>query len=73
MSQYDWLKGSHKTKVVWLPNETDYTYCKFVAPNTSYSLVERPPLETLQRYGRKGGLTRQVLFCTFYSWKHEAD
>ncbi len=22
--QYDWLKGSHMAKVVWLPNETDY-------------------------------------------------
>ncbi len=36
MSQYGWLKGSHMTKVVWLPNETDYSYCKFVAPNTPY-------------------------------------
>ncbi len=24
LSQYDWLKVSHMTKVVWLPNETDY-------------------------------------------------
>ncbi len=24
LSHYDWLKGSHMTKVVWLPNETDY-------------------------------------------------
>ncbi len=23
LSQYDWLNGSHMTKVVWLPNETD--------------------------------------------------
>ncbi len=23
LSQYDWLKGSNMTKVVWLPNETD--------------------------------------------------
>ncbi len=36
MSQYDWLKDSHMTKLVWLPNETDYSYCKFVAPNTPY-------------------------------------
>ncbi len=36
MSQYDWLKGSHMTKVVWLPNETGYSYCDFVAPNTPY-------------------------------------
>ncbi len=28
LSQYDWLKGSHMTKVVWLPNETDYSYCE---------------------------------------------
>ncbi len=35
--RYDWLKGSHMTKVVWLPNETDYSYCEFVAPNTPYS------------------------------------
>ncbi len=32
LSQYDWLKGSHMTKVVWLPNETDYSYSEFVAP-----------------------------------------
>ena len=37
MSQYDWLKGSHMTKVVWLPNETDYSYCEFVAPDTQMS------------------------------------
>ncbi len=37
LSQYDWLKGSHMTKVLWLPNETDYSYCEFVAPNTPYS------------------------------------
>ncbi len=24
------------TKVVWLPNETDYSYCEFVVPNTPY-------------------------------------
>ncbi len=36
LSQYDSLKGSHMTKVVWLPNETDCSYCEFVAPNTSY-------------------------------------
>ncbi len=24
------------TKVVWLPNETDYSYCEIVAPNTPY-------------------------------------
>ncbi len=34
LSQYDWLKGSHMTRIVWLPNETDYSYCEFVAPNT---------------------------------------
>ncbi len=27
---------SHMTKVVWLPNETDYSYCDFVAPNAPY-------------------------------------
>ncbi len=32
--QYDWLKGRHMTKVVWFPNETDYSYCEFVVPNT---------------------------------------
>ncbi len=36
LSQYDWIKGSHMTKVVWFPNETDYSYCEFVAPNTPY-------------------------------------
>ena len=39
MSQYDWLKGSHMTKLVWLPNETDYSYCEFVAPNTPHWLT----------------------------------
>ncbi len=38
LSQYDWLKGSHVTKVVWFPNETDYSYCELVVPNTPYSL-----------------------------------
>ncbi len=36
MSQYDWLKGNHMTKVVWLPKETDYSYSKLVPPNTPY-------------------------------------
>ncbi len=36
LSQYDWLKDSHMTNVVWLPNKTDYSYCEFVAPNTPY-------------------------------------
>ncbi len=40
VSQYDWLKGSNMTrnmtKVVWLWNETDYSYCEFVAPNNPY-------------------------------------
>ncbi len=36
LSQYDWLKGGPITKVVWLPNETDYSYCEFVAPSTPY-------------------------------------
>ncbi len=32
-----WLaKGSQMTKVVWLSNETDYSYCEFVVPNTPY-------------------------------------
>ena len=41
LSQYDWLKCSYMTKVVWLLNETDYSYCEFVAPNTPYSLYEQ--------------------------------
>ncbi len=36
LSKYDWLKGSHVTKVVWLPNETGYSYCEFATPNTPY-------------------------------------
>ncbi len=36
LSQYDWLNDSHKTKLVWRPNEADYSYCEFVAPNTPY-------------------------------------
>ncbi len=36
MSKYDWLKGSHMTTALWLPNETDYSYCEFVGPNTPY-------------------------------------
>ena len=44
LSQYDWLKGSHMTKVVWLPNETDYSYCEFVAPIPySTQAAEKPP------------------------------
>ncbi len=39
LSQYDWLKGSHMSRVVWLPNETDYSCCEFVAPNTPYIIV----------------------------------
>ncbi len=39
MLQYDGLKGSHMTKVVWLPNETDYSYCEFVVPYTPYSVI----------------------------------
>ena len=39
MAQYDWLKGSHMTKVVWLSKETDYSYCEFVAPNTPYNVL----------------------------------
>ncbi len=39
LSQYDWLKGGHMTKVVWLPKETDYSYGEFVAPNTPHSVV----------------------------------
>ncbi len=38
LSQYDWLKGSHLTKVFWVPNETDYSYREFLAPNTPYCL-----------------------------------
>ncbi len=38
LSQYDWLKASHISKVVWLPNETDYSYCEFMAPNTPYCI-----------------------------------
>ncbi len=39
LSQYDWLKGSHMTKVVWLLNATDSS---FVEPNTCtpYCLAE---------------------------------
>ena len=40
LSQYYWLKGSHMSKVVWLPNENDYLYCEFVAPNTRQILAK---------------------------------
>ncbi len=40
LSQYDWLKGSHMTKVVWLPSETDYSYGECVAPNTVLPIEE---------------------------------
>ncbi len=44
LSQYDWLKCSHMTKVVWLPNETDYSYCEFVAPKYSlFSVYKTSP------------------------------
>ncbi len=48
LSQYDWLKGSHMTKEVWLPNETDYSYCEFVAPNTHYLVLYVNPVIILQ-------------------------
>ncbi len=41
LSQYDWLNGSHMTKVVWLPNETYNSYCEFVASNTPYSFTHK--------------------------------
>ncbi len=31
-------------KVVWLPNETDYSYCEFVVPNTPFLLNVKEPL-----------------------------
>ncbi len=27
------------TKVVWLPNETDYSYCEFVVPNPGCQIL----------------------------------
>ena len=37
------------TKVVGLPNETDYSYCEFVAPNSLYCpSVLRPPMGPLK-------------------------
>ena len=37
LSLYDWLNGNHNDQgIVCLPNETDYSYCEFVAPNTPY-------------------------------------
>ena len=36
MPQYDWLKGGNMIKIVFLPNDTDYSFCEFVAPNTPY-------------------------------------
>ncbi len=52
IAQYDWLKGSHVTKIVWLPNETDYmySYCEFVAPDTPYWMI------------------KSVLFCTGWTF-----
>ncbi len=38
MSQYDWLNGSHMTKVVWLPNETDDSHCEFCG--AKYSVLD---------------------------------
>ncbi len=43
MAQYDWLKDSHMSKVVWLPNETDYSYCEFVVPDTPILLGHPVP------------------------------
>ncbi len=28
-------------KVVWVPNENDYSYCEFVAQNTPYSIFRK--------------------------------
>ncbi len=41
LSQYDWLKGSHMTKVVWLLIETDYSYCEFVAPKLMLPIISK--------------------------------
>ncbi len=38
------------TKVVWLPNETDYSYCEFVAPNTPYLSKTKSMLFTTSAY-----------------------
>ncbi len=46
LSQYDWLKGSHMTKVVWLSKKTDYSYCESVAPNTPILTPTVPKLDT---------------------------
>ncbi len=48
LSQYDWLKGSHMAKVVWLPNETDYSYCEFVAQIPPYFC--RNPMKQVPKY-----------------------
>ncbi len=59
------------TKVVWLPNETDYSYCEFVAPNTPYysvSVAERM-LNTILRLHISGlaGSSANIIFsCKFF-------
>ena len=40
------------TKVVWLPNETDYLYCEFVAPNTLYSSYKASTNHQASRFSR---------------------
>ncbi len=41
LSQYEWLKGSHMTKVVWLPNETDYLCACLVTYKQSRSVTTK--------------------------------
>ncbi len=62
LSQHDWLKGSHITKVVWLPNETDYSYCEFMAPNTPYYSCGKIPFSTgCSVNGERGGANQTTV------------
>ncbi len=69
LSQYDWIKGSHMTKVVWLPNETDYSYCKFCG--AKYALFKLPlviicPLiGPYENFVQSWGATIFALVCFF--------
>ncbi len=38
LSRYDWLKGSHMAKVVWLPNEADYSCCELYSCRNECSI-----------------------------------
>ena len=59
------------TKVVWLPNETDYSYCGFVAPNTTVLPIFIGFIQTYTRYPNHGAIQAIIQAVTgyFFFWQ----